>query len=235
MPPRTGPVAPEIADAFTRGLLDVPDAATGLKTSGVRDEWFIPIIRVEFTDSAIVHTKAALERRLFDSTGAEPTGSMLDYYRWVSGRRIRLRGEVVATVRLQHDRYYYAADAWGVNAIGSPNNDYGMFREAVTACDPTVDFSRFDLDGDGYVDMLWIVHAGPGGEMTGNRRDLWSITSRATAGWSNGSPADCNDLIPGSLTLHMRIDRFTMLALSARFCGDFVLEAVGLTRASRCD
>ena len=212
MPPHTGPVAPEIVDAFSRGLLAVPEPpAAGLRTSASRDEWLIPIIRVEFTDSALVHTKAALERRLFDSTGAEPTGSMFDYYRWVSGRRMRVRGEVVATVKLKNDRYYYAADAWGVNAIGSPNNDYGLFREAVSACDPTVDFSRFDLDNDGYVDMLWLVHAGPGGETSGNRRDLWSITSRATAGWSNGSPADCNDLVPGSLTQHMRVDRFTVV------------------------
>jgi len=211
MPPFAGPVVPEIADAFTRGLLDVPERATGLHTSAAREDWLIPIIRIQFTDSSIVHTKAELERRLFDSTGAEPTGSMFDYYRWVSGRRLRVRGEVVATVLLPHDRNYYAGDAWGVNAVGSPNNDYGMFRDAVTACDGTVDFSRFDLDNDGYVDMLWLVHAGPGGEITGNRRDLWSITSRATAGWSNGSPADCNDLVPGTITQHMRIDRFTVL------------------------
>ena len=211
MPPFSGPVVPEIADAFARGLLSVPERPTGLQTSAVRDEWFIPIIRVEFTDSSIVHTKAELEQRLFDTTGAEPTGSMYDYYQWVSGRRLRVRGEVVATVRLSHDRDYYAADAWGVNAVGTPNNDYGMFREAVSACDGAVDFSRFDLDGDGYVDMLWIVHAGPGAEITGNRKDLWSITSRATAGWSNGSPADCTDLVPGSQTQHIRIDRFTVL------------------------
>ena len=211
MPPIAGPIAPELADAFSRGLLAVPAHPTGLQTSAAREDWFIPIIRIEFTDSAIVHTKAELERRLFDTTGAEPTGSMYEYYRWVSGRRMRVHGEVVATVRLPHDRNYYAADAWGVNAVGSPNNDYGMFRDAVSACDGTVDFSRFDLDGDGYVDMLWLVHAGPGGEITGNRRDLWSVTSRATAGWSNGSPADCNDLVPGSTTQHMRIDRFTVL------------------------
>ena len=211
MPPLAGPVVPEIAEAFSRGLLEVPERPTGLEASAAREDWFIPIIRIEFTDSSLVHTKAALERRLFDSTNAEPTGSMYDYYRWVSGRRIRVRGEVVATVRLPHDRYYYAYDAWGVNAVNSPNNDYGMFRDAVSACDPTVDFSRFDLDGDGYVDMLWLVHAGPGGETTGNPRDLWSITSRATAGWSNGSPAELNDLVPGSATLHMRIDRFTVV------------------------
>src|SRR5262245_36863783 len=128
MPPHSGPVVPEIADAFSRGLLDVPDRPAGLKTSAARDEWFIPVIRVEFTDSSLVHTKAELERRLFDTTGAEPNGSMFDYYRWVSGRRIRVRGEVIATVHLAHDRNYYSADAWGVNSVGSPNNDYGLFR-----------------------------------------------------------------------------------------------------------
>src|SRR5262249_58648840 len=69
MPPLAGPVAPEIADAFSRGLFQVPERPTGLSTSAAREDWFIPIIRVEFTDSAIVHTKAELERRLFDSTG----------------------------------------------------------------------------------------------------------------------------------------------------------------------
>src|SRR5262245_55623753 len=121
MPPLAGPVAPEIADAFSRGLFQVPERPTGLEASAAREDWFIPIIRVEFTDSALVHTKAALERRLFDSTNAEPTGSMYDYYRWVSGRRMRVRGEVVATVRLAHDRYYYAADAWGVPTAFTPH------------------------------------------------------------------------------------------------------------------
>jgi M6 family metalloprotease-like protein len=86
-----------------------------------------------------------------------------------------------------------------------------MFREAVSACDGSVDFSRFDVDGDGYVDMLWLVHAGPGAEITGRARDFWSITSRATAGWNNGSPAVCNDIVPGTGIQQMRIDRFTIL------------------------
>src|SRR5262249_58998129 len=107
MPPLTGPVVPEVAQGFANGLFDVPAPVGGLSTSSARDDWFIPIIRVAFTDSAIVHAKVELEQRLFDSTGAEPTGSMVEYYRWVSGRRIRIRGEIVATVTLAHDRNYY--------------------------------------------------------------------------------------------------------------------------------
>jgi immune inhibitor A len=211
MPPHSGPLAPELAQAFEQGLFAVPPQAQGLGTSAVRNNWAVPIIRVAFTDSAIVYPKVAMEERLFDTTGAVPTGSMTQYYTWASGRRITVRGEVVATVTLPHPRNYYAADAWGVNVQGTPENDYGLFRDAIAACDDQVDFSRFDLDNDGYVDMLWVVHAGPGGDTTSRRRDLWSITSRATAGWNNGVAVTTNDFMPGSFTQHVRIDRFTIL------------------------
>ena len=211
MPPRSGPLAPEVSAAFAHGLLEVPPAPHGLSVSATLREWRVPVIRVAFSDSAIVFPRVVLEQRLFDTTGAVPTGSMAEYWRWASGRRLVVRGEVVATVTLPHDRFYYAYDAYGVNAIGSPNNSYGLFRDALKACDATVDFSRFDLDNDGYVDMLWIVHAGPGGETSGSRRDLWSLTSRATAGWSSASPFECDDLVPGSFTQRMRVDRFTIL------------------------
>lgn len=211
MPPLSGPVVPEVSAAFARGLFVVPERPPGLETSAATGEWRIPIIRVAFTDSALVHPKVALEQRLFDMTGAVPTGSLSEYFQWASRGRIQVRGEVVATVTLPNNRNYYANDSWGVNALETPNNSFGMFRDAVYAVDNVVDFSRFDMDTDGYVDMLWLVHAGPGGETTTSRRDLWSITSRASTGWSNGLPAETNDLVPGSLLQHMRIDRFTVL------------------------
>ena len=211
MPPWSGPVPPELSAAFDRGQFEVPVVARGPGASAGSGEWFVPIIRVAFTDSAIVYPRVAVEERLFDTTGVVPTGSLAEYFRWASRGRLRVRGEVVATVTLPHDRNYYAADSWGVNATGTPNNSYGMFRDAVNACDDFVDFSRFDLDNDGYVDMLWLVHAGPGGETTTSRRDLWSITSRASTGWNSGTPAECDDLVPGSLIHYMRIDRFTVL------------------------
>lgn len=211
LPPRSGPLAPELSAAFSRGLFEVPAVAPGLAVSATPREWRIPVIRVAFSDSALVHPGVALEQRLFDTTGVVPTGSMAEYYRWASAGRLLIRGEVVATVTLPNDRFYYTYDAWGLNTIGSPNNAYGMFRDALKGCDARVDFSRFDLDADGYVDMLWLVHAGPGGETSTSRRDLWSITSRATAGWNNASAFDCDDLVPGSLNQRMRVDRFTVL------------------------
>src|SRR5437016_12901227 len=75
MPPASGPLAPEIAQAFARGLFAPPERPAGPQTSSARSDWLLPIIRVAFSDSAIVYPKAMLEQRLFDTTGAVPTGS----------------------------------------------------------------------------------------------------------------------------------------------------------------
>jgi M6 family metalloprotease-like protein len=211
MPPREGVLPAVLREAFDRGAFAVPEGPHGTETSAGVRHWRLPIIRIAFSDSALYHSAGLLEQRLFDTTGAVPTGSMAEYYRWVSRGRMVVTGEVVATVVLPRTLGFYAADTFGVNLQGTPRNAYGLFRDAVVASDPTVDFSRYDLDNDGVVDMVWLVHAGPGGESTGNNDHLWSITSRAVGGWNNGSIVECDDLVAGSQLQHMRIDRFTIL------------------------
>ena len=39
---------------------------------------------------------------------------------------------------------------------------------------PAVDFGPYDNDGNGFVDAFVVVHAGRGGEETGNSGDIWS-------------------------------------------------------------
>ncbi|HET6493892.1 MAG TPA: M6 family metalloprotease domain-containing protein [Thermoleophilia bacterium] len=63
----------------------------------------------------------------------------------------------------------------GDNGTGSyPNNAQRMVEMAVAAADPLVDFSTYDNDGDGFVDNLFVIHAGQGAEYTGRSRDIWS-------------------------------------------------------------
>jgi immune inhibitor A len=49
-----------------------------------------------------------------------------------------------------------------------------MARDAAKAADPTIDFTPYDNDGNGFVDAFIVVHAGAGGEATGNPGDIWS-------------------------------------------------------------
>jgi M6 family metalloprotease-like protein len=71
-----------------------------------------------------------------------------------------------------------------VNAGDAPNthsyygNDYSNVRDlviwAVNQVDPTVDFSIYDNDNDGYVDGVVLIHAEPGEETSGVTGHIWS-------------------------------------------------------------
>lgn len=210
MPTPAGSVPAPVAAGFEQGLFAIPVTGTQ-RASTQRREWRIPIIRVQYPDSSLAFSASSLESMLFDTLGTHPTGSFTEYWASVSRGQLRVLGEVVATVTVPRERNFYANDSWGLNSISTPNNIAGLLKDAVFLADPTVDWRRFDLDGDSFVDMLWIVHPTRGGELSSSRRDLWSITSSMAAGWANAGAIETNDLIPGSLTQHVRIDRFSTL------------------------
>ncbi len=61
------------------------------------------------------------------------------------------------------------------NGFGTyPNNIQKLVEDIVNLVDPQIDFSQYDNDGDGYVDGLFIVHAGSGADYTGDNNDIWS-------------------------------------------------------------
>jgi immune inhibitor A len=63
----------------------------------------------------------------------------------------------------------------GQNGFGSyPQNAQKLAEDAIAAANNAVDFSQYDNDNDGYVDALFIIHAGQGAEYTGNANDIWS-------------------------------------------------------------
>ena len=70
--------------------------------------------------------------------------------------------------------------AWYANAnygIGKPSGEPRaniLAQDAATAANPSVDFTPYDNDGNGYVDAFIVVHAGDGGEETGDPGDIWS-------------------------------------------------------------
>ncbi len=63
-----------------------------------------------------------------------------------------------------------------------------MAHDAVQAAIDTgqIDFSEFDVLGEGFVTALFIIHAGGGAEQTGKRTDIWSLK------WVLPEPANVN-------------------------------------------
>ena len=48
-----------------------------------------------------------------------------------------------------------------------------IIRAAINAADADVDFSQYDGDGDGQVDLVFFVFAGYGANYEGNDQGLW--------------------------------------------------------------
>lgn len=69
------------------------------------------------------------------------------------------------------------------NGLGSyPQNAQKLAEDAIALANPYVNFSQYDNNNDGYVDALFIIHAGPGAEFTGNNNHIWSHK------WSTHTP-----------------------------------------------
>ncbi len=209
--PTPGGTAPaEVVQAFASGAFSLPVQADGLGTSSNQTVWRIPVILVAYNNEPLRYGKSDFDRALFDTTRSLSRGSVFDYYQWVSRGRVRVVGEVVATLTLPNTREYYGGNSYGLDLTGTPGNSFGALRDALILSHTTVDWSRYDFDKDGYVDMTWLVHAGQGGETTDDRNALWSITSRAGS-WRLGEPFKTSTRIPGTLDRYVRIDRFSVM------------------------
>jgi immune inhibitor A len=226
MPPLTGAPPPEVTTALREGLLQLPARPSGLPVSATQPLWRVPVILVSYSDAPLTHVAGDFDLTLFDSTHATATGSVYDYYRWASGGRLTVLGRVVATLQLPHNKLYYGFNSWGLSRTGTPNNEAGLVLDALQAASAQVHWADFDLDHDGFVDMLWVVHAGIGGEASPDRyqNDLWSITSRLTSYWSNSDAFETQDLVPGSSTQHIRVDRFSVLPELSAFVSGQISE-----------
>jgi len=127
------------------------------------------IILVDFIDmqhESGLHTEPADFDTLLFSQGVRHPGSMTDYYFETSYGQALLMGQVTQWYRMPQTYAYYVD---GQRGFGSyPRNAQRLTEDAVTAADRDVDYSLYDNNGDGQVDALFVVHAGPGYEDTGN-------------------------------------------------------------------
>lgn len=124
-----------------------------------------------YTDGSFAATPENFDSVMFSQNVFEP-GSMTDYYFEVSYGQALLIGEITDWYRMPEASTYYSD---GQRGFGSyPRNAQRLAEDAVTAADSDVDFSLYDNDSDGMVDGLFVVHAGPGYENSGNLNHIHS-------------------------------------------------------------
>jgi immune inhibitor A len=146
-------------------------AAAARAAAPLRGAVRVIIVLADFSDKPMTQTRKHFED-LFFSLGVLPTKSVREYYREATNGLVDIQGDVVGPYRLPQTVKTYANGASGTG-LALPNAQT-MARDAVIASDPDVDFTPYDNDGNGFVDAFIVIHAGAGGEVTGNPDDIWS-------------------------------------------------------------
>ena len=124
----------------------------------------MPVFTILFANTAAEpYPVADLQSRLFGTSGLTLTG----LYDEMSRGLFTLTGTVHGWVRVsRNDTYYEALNGLGTKELGE------LLTEVLDAVDATVDFSEYDRDRDGYVDLVAFVHPEEGGEC--GTSNIWS-------------------------------------------------------------
>lgn len=125
------------------------------------------IILAQFTDKKfIVPNVNAVMKKTTNQVGYTEdgfTGSVRDYFRVASNGVFDPQFDVVGPVTLD----YKQTDAKG------SSNGRALVRDACLKAKDSVDFSKYDLNGDGYVDMIYVIFAGGGSNAGNDANYIW--------------------------------------------------------------
>ena len=164
------------ADAFPAGTPSALIRAAAAERAPLRGAVRVIVVLVDFSDKKMQATKAHFEE-LFFSTGVLPHGSVKEFYAEATHGLVDITGDVVGPYRMPHTLNWYANGNFGINrppVAGGTTRARDLAHDAAAAADPAVNFAPYDNDGNGFVDAFIVVHAGSGGEESGNSGDIWS-------------------------------------------------------------
>jgi len=169
------------------------------------------VLLVDFSDEGGQTQRDYFHAMMFGTNPTEaPRGSFRDYFEEISYGDFNADGAVnnatIAWIRLPQTSTYYAGACHGLPADprGStppctatyPQNAQKMVEDALTAArNLGLDFGPFDADNDQFVDALFVIHAGRGGEDSLNRSDIWSHAWTTTTAVNTGSTNSASETV----------------------------------------
>lgn len=112
------------------------------------------------------------------------TGSVRDFYADCSNGQFIPTFDVIGPVKIDYSQYDINWQKEDVSVRVK------LMADVIDAADPLVDFSQYDADGNGVVDLVYIIFAGMGSNFPGNdERLMWPHQSDFynpnSNGWSN--------------------------------------------------
>ncbi|HBC28191.1 MAG TPA: hypothetical protein DC006_00585 [Prevotellaceae bacterium] len=161
----------QASNARRRARASRRKSAWGAETNPVSGERKGLVILANFKDTALVHSRADYEdyfnKEGYSANGC--TGSVRDYFLSQSYGKFSLDFDVMGPVTLSKDLSYY-----GQNDSGGNDSHVGeMVAEAVRLAVQGIDLKKYDWDGDGYVDQVYVVYAGYGEHAGAPDHSVW--------------------------------------------------------------
>lgn len=135
----------------------------------------ILVLLVSYSDVTFSHTTQDISN-MYNQVGYSANnavGSVHDFYAESSYNQMNLQADVFGPIQLSQNRDYYG----GNDSDGDDSNPQAMVYQAVMKADSlysNLNFSDYDLDGDGYVDCINVVFAGCGEEAGAPSSAIWS-------------------------------------------------------------
>lgn len=141
------------------------------------------VIMVAFPDCSFIFSKPDVDN-LFNSKEYNTAdkycsfGSLAQYFDDCSGGQFRPQFDIAGPYTLDNGYAYYGR--------GNDNN-YALVSDACSkAAADGVDFTQYDADGDGYVDLVYIYYAGFGENFGGSSDFIWPKSGTANFGKYGG-------------------------------------------------
>lgn len=136
------------------------------------------VILVQFADTKF-STVGSDAYQFFDNMLNEPgftysngaNGSARDFYLNSSNGRFQPKFDVVGPVTLPEKYSYYGANKG--SSVDNPVRLKEFVREACKLADPSVDFSQYDHNQDGFIDNIYFFYAGKGEADSGDGNAIW--------------------------------------------------------------
>ena len=141
-------------------------------------------------------------------------GSVSDYFYVMSQGTYTPQFDVVGPYKLNYSSLYYGQ--------GDKDNTQALVSDACKEADKDVDFSEYDADGDGMVDLVYIIYAGYPASMSGNPNDIWPKSGTGDFGTYDGKKV-CRFGVHAELNFGRELNQKNGFLLSGigLFCHEF--------------
>jgi len=186
------------------------------ETAKIGGNFHFPVVLGYFSDYPRTYIKERFDTLLFSN--AFGVKSVCNYYRDMSYGAMSCSGRIAEWVSCGRTFLDMSGSQYGFRP-GTSDNIYEFIHNVLESCDGNTDFadSSYDLNQDGFIDVLWVVHAGRGGEEAGS---LWFWShSGQLSDWGGGATYyTTNDISPYTGD-YVRINRYIIMPELTNYSG----------------